>query len=1107
MRSFVVVVTLLASVAVADWPMARRDSRRTAESSDPSELQTPAVAWRRYLGGSLSADQFLALDVEGDGSVEVVLIAGGKLVAKRPDDTVVWESPPMALSSIVQVTDLDGDGVRELLVTGEAAFLGAFELRTGALRWRVAAGTFGTSVGAVRVVDLDGDGKDDLYASDVQCGSVNMTRRTMAWNFANGFGPVIDDGSRRLWELPTNREYYCGANDVVADLDGDGTVEVVTFAIRRAYVYDGATGAALSSGQMDPGYDLGFSIPYGQVATELAPFGTRRRAIVAASNNAYDVSINSRSLLVITWDRTQPHADRLRVAWRVGVASLVTDSHAFGSRLSGDLDGDGTPEVFSTFTESGQTSLRIYDLLTGALKARLDGASFAAVLALRPQEAPTLIASTASGLQAFRFAGFPTTTFPAPTFTLPSGAVLGLVDRAPRRVASLGLEWATVPVMGMAHRGVVLLRGQELESWSVDRTPASVDHLTLPAGLGLTAAASHRGVSGAAEGLLIARSDGYLIALDERLASINFGDETEIPQPGIRTGGVYSGPRGLGHTPITARFDGGFDEVVVRDSVGRLLRLDASGANLINPPRDVWSWPGGRLPVALDLDGDAKRDLLVALEGDAVVGRATDLTERFRVPGRAGWGISGPIAPLRRDGGWLFTFPEFNAGTGEGRLVAVNDGGTAWTTTPIIVAGSGQGSPTVDELDGDGEEDVLGMLRAELHLYRGTDGTELGRAAPNYCALPVTVRGRAGPITTVAASSIHAIEGLALTTPPTATTAPTWSSTIAATSYTALPATLDCQSGTLLVNTGYQSTGLTVLDVRTGAVRARPSFAQGRRFDTEGEVTDAGIYAGSLGNVTSLRQLWPGQSGVLVGSTDGFLYAIDACASGAPLLWSMNLRSPVGEPVTGDFDGDGTSEVALTAADGFLYGLGPQRFPAPREVREVDPAQPAVPEVDESFTPNGLFAEWDPVAGATGYEWALLTAGGTPVTRHPSVPGNPFIPLPATVTRAQYGSMLRDGAKYFFAVRAVGPMGASSETLSDGVRYRPMELDAGSAPDAGQVADAGSGNADAGTAKTITTKPGCGCSGSGSSTVLIMSFVAILGRGWRRRSRTKAEST
>lgn len=1097
MRSLLVVMcSVVAFDAAADWPMVRHDPFRTAETSDQAELQTPAVAWRRYLGGALSGDQFLAVDVEGDGSVEVVLLAGGKLVAKRPDDTVVWETAPMALSSIVLLTDLDGDGARELLAKGESAFLGAFDLRTGALEWRMAPGTFGTSVGAVRLVDLDGDGRDDLYAADVACGSVNMTRRAMAWSFATGFGPVIDDGSRRLWELPIDREYYCGANDVLTDLDGDGAVELVTFAVRRAYVYDGRTGAALGSGEVDPGYDLGFSIPYGQVSTELATLPSGRKAIVAASNNVYDVSINSRSLLVLTWDRAaQPVTSRLAVKWRVGVANLVTDVHAFGARLSADLDGDGMPEVVSTFVESGQTSTRIYDLISGALKAQLDGASFAAVVTLRAQETPTLVLSTAAGLQGFLFAGFPTTTFPQPAFTLPSGSLPALVDRGPRRFASLGVEWATVPVMGAAHRALVLVRGQELQSWSIDGTPALVDRLVIPPGIGLTAAAPHRGVSGAAEGLLVARSDGYLLALNEKLVPINFGDDTEIPQPGIRTGGAYSGPRGVGHAPITARFDGGNDEVLVRDSLGRLLRLDPATANLIDPPKDVWSWSGGVFPVALDLDGDARRELVVAFEGSDVVGRAPDLTEQFRVRGEPGWTPGGPIAPLRRDGGLLFGFQQFNSGTGEGRLIAVADAGIVWTTTPLIVAGSGMGSVTVDDLDGDGEDDLYGMLRSELHLYRGGDGVELGTAAANYSALPVTVRGRVGAITTLAASSIHPIQGLALATPPASTTAASWTASLPATFYTALAATLDCQSGTMLVNAGYQSTTLAIIDARSGLVRAQPSFAQGRRFESEDAVTDAGVFAGSLGNVTALRQLWQAQSGVLVGSTDGFLYAIDACAPGAPLLWSMNLRSPVGEVVTGDFDGDGTHELAVTAGDGFLYGIGPQRFPAPSEVRDVDPAQPTAPEVDESFTLNGLFAEWDPVPGAIGYEWALLTAGGTPVTRHPSVPGNPFIPLPGNVTRAQYGSMLKEGAKYFFAVRAVGPMGASTETVSDGVRYRPMEVDSGV-----PVEPEDAGAPDAGTGKTISTKPGCGCDGASAPVMALLLLVSMVTFG-RRRSR------
>ncbi|MBL8939734.1 MAG: hypothetical protein JNM69_34590, partial [Archangium sp.] len=114
MRSALVVFVLVSSLAFADWPMARRDNRRTAVTSEPAELRTPAVTWRRYLGGELGGEQQVAIDLEGDGSSEVVLIAGGKLVAKRPDDTVVWETPPLAVATIVHVADLNGDGAKEL---------------------------------------------------------------------------------------------------------------------------------------------------------------------------------------------------------------------------------------------------------------------------------------------------------------------------------------------------------------------------------------------------------------------------------------------------------------------------------------------------------------------------------------------------------------------------------------------------------------------------------------------------------------------------------------------------------------------------------------------------------------------------------------------------------------------------------------------------------------------------------------------------------------------------------------------------------------------------------------------------------------------------------
>ena len=40
-------------LAHADWPMQRHDSARTATGSSTSSIDTPAVAFRHYLGGAL----------------------------------------------------------------------------------------------------------------------------------------------------------------------------------------------------------------------------------------------------------------------------------------------------------------------------------------------------------------------------------------------------------------------------------------------------------------------------------------------------------------------------------------------------------------------------------------------------------------------------------------------------------------------------------------------------------------------------------------------------------------------------------------------------------------------------------------------------------------------------------------------------------------------------------------------------------------------------------------------------------------------------------------------------------------------------------------------
>jgi outer membrane protein assembly factor BamB len=64
-----------------------------------------------------------------------------------------------------------------------------------------------------------------------------------------------------------------------------------------------------------------------------------------------------------------------------------------------------------------------------------------------------------------------------------------------------------------------------------------------------------------------------------------------------------------------------------------------------------------------------------------------------------------------------------------------------------------------------------------------------------------------------------------------------------------------------------------------------------------------------------------GRYEVVVGSSDGNLYALAERSRQACVLWKISLGRPVGEPVLADLDGDHRAEILVTAEDGRLYCL------------------------------------------------------------------------------------------------------------------------------------------------------------------------------------------
>jgi outer membrane protein assembly factor BamB len=195
--------------------------------------------------------ELLATDLEGDGRPEV--IAGtwnGRLVAldgRTGQERWSFDSPGNSFQSGAEAADLDGDGVKELVIASGDGVVRALRA-DGTLMWERAtregfrarprvhdarvyvAGSGGTffaidaadgrlswtasTKGSTRrptpvVADIDG-GEPEVLMGDAE-GTV------YAWDARSG-------ALKRAWKFPGA---YCASEVIVDDLDGDGAMELV----------------------------------------------------------------------------------------------------------------------------------------------------------------------------------------------------------------------------------------------------------------------------------------------------------------------------------------------------------------------------------------------------------------------------------------------------------------------------------------------------------------------------------------------------------------------------------------------------------------------------------------------------------------------------------------------------------------------------------------------------------------------------------------------------------------------------------------------------------------------------------------------------------------
>jgi hypothetical protein len=1114
---FALSAALAPSVTHADWPMFRRNAARNATASAAANLERPVRAWSYYLGGRVDSDDFIAADVNADSTPEIVINTGGRIVVKRPDDSILWETGSYGLTRLVAVEDVNGDREPEVIAVGYPAIIAVFNGRDGRLVWRTASDTFGPALGAVRMADFNGDGMRDIYVAEGNCGSVGQRGDfAYAYTFGRGFGSGVEDMSTRLWQLERGRDYVCGYYDAIADMTDDGRPDILAYSSDRVWLFDGTTGQKIPSGDMalQNGYPLGFSLPYGSFSSDPVDLdGDRRTELVGYTNNNYAPAINSRTVFVLDYDPARPQAQRLRVRWRSGVPSLANDTHRFVDYGAVDLDRDGRAEVTSTFDVQGMgPSTLIRRSSDGTVVARINGATIAGIIDTGPGLPLTILVKRGTSLEGYRFttfAGAPMGGFVAttPAFVIANADVVNFSNISRRQRGYADSSIVSVPEADGTHRALIVSTnsGQRIVSYNIREEGAAVrlNELDLGAGLTVGAVQPQQNLSAMGEGLLLSRSDGVMVVLDRQLAPRNLGT-SEVPLPGVRFGGYYSGGCGSFAAPVASRLDGRGDSILMVNSQRELLRLDAATATRVRPPEVAWRWAGAAAPNIIDVDGDGAKDIVAVTDtrlsgqfGTVNARRADGTSSIFSrfIPDTSTESVYGDVVPLAGPGGVRLSVVAANSGDGNSRAYVFSArGDRLFATPPTRFAGSGLGYISAYDITGDMRDDFMFEQAAVLYLVNGDSGAALGQGLATYPQMNVITAGRAGATQFITGGAYARVEGIRLDRDAMMNYVPaaqwSWSNTTypLGSPSNCFGAVVQCPDGLRYAQAVSTSPRVVVTNATTGAIVFDVPLAQGRAFESEIELRASVPAPGLLTNVNATPSITGAATmtpAFVVGSSEGYLYALDACSATPNVRWAMNFRAPVGEAIFADTDADGTDEIIVSSADGFLHGIDTETFPAPSFVHDTDPPRVPAMDVDERVG-TSLEAVWAPVMGATAYEWALFTASGSPVSRGVRPEDGPFIRT--TNTTAFWNEGLVDGTRYLFAVRAIGAGGvASVETLSDGVRFvrGSTVADAGSdasddasVTDTGAPSDAGS---DAGATADAASMDAANDAGGGSS--------------------------
>ncbi|MGB9601129.1 MAG: hypothetical protein ACPL7I_11295, partial [Myxococcota bacterium] len=345
-------------------------------------------------------------------------------------------------------------------------------------------------------------------------------------------------------------------------------------------------------------------------------------------------------------------------------------------------------------------------------------------------------------------------------------------------------------------------------------------------------------------------------------------------------------------------------------SNGVISVLDGMTTDLVNPPRILWS-RGGGLPAIGDMNDDGKFEMIFGeFEGNNLVVNVLkpDLTKLY----------SGVIAPRTETDGfyrdliygnangdnlpdiyYVYTDP-YNNLAKYGILVWDGVSPAAqkkWAQEyGLPYQGDGQGYRTIIDSNGDGYEDYIINPYRQIRILNAIDGTLLVQST--------NANVYAGAVSFFGDLIInHGGQTGAIYSSPSAynksTLAKVWESPIKVEYWGKLGSMVETKNGNLrFLQTAVDSAHIYLYDIIDGTLVYDKVLACGRLYENEEDATKDNCILNDLISSIAIKDIDSnGRAAFIVGSKDGYLYAVDA--ENLEMIFVMNFRYPISDIIAG----------------------------------------------------------------------------------------------------------------------------------------------------------------------------------------------------------------